>query len=161
MVSSPKRAARRRPDRRSGRIPSLLSATLLCALIAGLLGHAPPAAAAGLSIELNKTESNGDSCVGAFIFRNELGHTLDRFSLDLYVFDRQGIIARQVLLDLAPLRNDKTTVANFVLIGRPCDEIGRVLVNDIPSCRAEESGETLDCLNGLTVSSRGEIALVK
>lgn len=122
---------------------------------------APSARAAGLSIELNKVENSDGACLGTFVIGNGMGHSLDRFSLDLYVFDRQGIIARQVLLDLAPLRNDKTTVANFVLIGRPCDEIGRVLVNDIPSCRAEESGETLDCLNGLTVSSRGEIALVK
>ncbi len=93
--------------------------------------------------------------------RNKLGHTLDRFSLDLYVFDRDGVIARQVLLDLAPLRNAKTTVARFSLIKRACDDVGQILVNDVPSCRSEGTGETLDCLAGLSVSSRGRIEMVK
>ncbi|MFQ5774408.1 MAG: hypothetical protein ACE5GS_07835 [Kiloniellaceae bacterium] len=130
--------------------------------LAGLLAFAAPSPAAepGLHIELNKVEDNVGSCVASFVVRNALGQTLDRFSLDLYVFDREGIIARQVLLDLAPLRQDKTTVARFALIPRPCADLGRVLVNDIPSCRSE-AGETLDCLAGLTVSSRDRIALVK
>lgn len=114
----------------------------------------------GLSVELNKTEDNGGSCLASFVVQNRLGQTLDRFSMDLYVFDREGVIARQVLLDLAPLRRDKTTVARFSLIDRPCAEVGRLLINDIPACRGE-SGATLDCLNGLDVSSRGRIELIK
>jgi hypothetical protein len=66
-----------------------------------------------------------------------------------------------VLLDLAPLRGDKTTVARFSLIKRPCGEISRILVNDIPSCRSEGTGETLDCLAGLSVSSRGPIEMIQ
>jgi hypothetical protein len=104
---------------------------------------------------------DGDgACVASLVVRNDMGHTLDRFSMDLYVFDRDGVIARQVLLDLAPLRGAKTTVARFNLIG-PCAEVSRILVNDIPSCRGEGSGETLDCLAALTVSSRGSIEMVK
>jgi hypothetical protein len=120
-----------------------------------------PAAEPSLHIELNKLESNdAGTCLASFVVRNQLGHTLDRFSMDLYVFDRQGVIARQVLLDLAPLRNDKTTVARFNLIQSACGDIGQVLVNDIPSCRSE-TGETLDCLAGLNVSSRGNVELAK
>jgi hypothetical protein len=51
--------------------------------------------------------------------------------------------------------------ARFNLIARPCAEVSRILVNDIPSCRGEGSGETLDCLAALTVSSRGTIEMVK
>jgi len=113
-----------------------------------------------LDIELNKAVDSGDGCLASFVFQNKLGQTLDRFSLDLFVFDKEGIIARQVLLDMAPLRKDKTTVANFSLIQIPCADIGKVLVNDIPSCRSEE-GSLLDCLADLKVSSRDRIELMK
>ena len=132
------------------------------ALIAAAL--AGPAAAAGpaLTIELNKVEDTGqDTCVAAFVLRNDMAAPLDRFSLDLYVFDAEGIIAQQLVLDLAPLRGEKTTVVRFPLLNRPCATIGHVLVNDIPSCRSETTGEDLNCLAALGVSSRDRIALTK
>ena len=124
-------------------------------------GASGAAAEPGLDIELNKVEDGEGACVASLVVRNDMGQSLDRFSMDLYVFDRDGVIARQVLLDLAPLRGDKTTVARFNLIAGPCAEVSRVLVNDIPSCRGAGSGETLDCLAALTVSSRGKIEIVK
>ena len=124
-------------------------------------GGAVSAADPGLEIELNKTEDGAAACIASFVVRNAMGDTLDRFSMDLYVFDSAGVIARQVLLDLAPLRGNKTTVARFNLIAGPCGEVSRILVNDIPSCRGEDSGEDLDCLAALTVSSRGAIEMVK
>jgi len=125
-------------------------------------GQAVPVALAGpsLSIELNKVEdTDQNSCVAAFVLRNDLATALDRFSLDLYIFDAEGIIARQLVLDLAPLRNDKTTVVRFPLISQACATIGRILVNDIPSCRSAETGKDIDCLAVLQVSSRDRIAL--
>ena len=115
---------------------------------------------ARLHIELNKTEDSAGGCLASFVVQNKLGHTLDRFSLDLFIFDVDGVIARQVLLDMAPLRKDKTTVANFQLIQVPCASIGKVLVNDIPSCRSED-GSPLDCLSDLKVSTRNRIELAK
>lgn len=132
----------------------------LTALLAAPLG----ASAAGpeLEIELNKVEDSAqNTCVGAFVLRNHMGATLDRFSLDLYVFDTNGIIARQLVLDLAPLRANKTTVVRFPLLDQACAAIGKVLVNDIPSCRSAATGEDLDCLAGLNVSSRDRIELTK
>ncbi len=128
-------------------------------------GFSAAAAELGLNIELNKAEDGGGVCVASFVVRNDMGQSLDRFSMDLYVFDADGVIARQVLLDLAPLRGaqggSKTTVARFNLIASPCAEVSRILVNDIPSCRGAASGETLDCLTALTVSSRARIEMVK
>ena len=149
---------RRAPFRRA--LPVLTRAVLVLVIVTGL-GAPAPAGEPGLEIELNKVEDNGGACLASFLVRNGLGHTLDRFSMDLYVFDRDGVIARQVLLDLAPLRGNKTTVARFSLIKRPCGEISRILVNDIPSCRSEGTGETLDCLAGLSVSSRGLIEMIQ
>lgn len=147
-----------RPTRPHWRRPTAM------AIAAGIMAAAwtgiATAQSAGLQIELNKTEDSAGNCLASFVVENKLGKTLDRFSLDLFVFDVDGIIARQVLLDMAPLRKDKTTVANFQLIQVPCTSIGKVLVNDIPSCRGED-GNLLDCLNDLKVSSRNRIELTK
>jgi hypothetical protein len=136
-------------------------ALILASPIAPGFGGAASAAEPGLDIELNKAEDGDDACVASFVVRNAMGHTLDRFSMDLYVFDNDGVIARQVLLDLAPLRGNKITVARFNLIARSCGEVSRILINDIPSCRSAGSGDTLDCLAALTVSSRASIEMVK
>jgi len=136
-------------------------ALILASSIAPGFSGAASAAEPGLDIELNKAEDGDDACVASFVVRNAMGHTLDRFSMDLYVFDNDGVIARQVLLDLAPLRGNKITVARFNLIARSCGEVSRILINDIPSCRSAGSGDTLDCLAALTVSSRASIEMVK
>ena len=145
------------PSRSGGRwLAAIAAAGLGLALWAG----AATAQEKSLNIELNKAVNSGDGCLASFVVQNKLGHTLDRFSLDLFVFDKDGIIARQVLLDMAPLRKAKTTVANFSLIQIPCENIGKVLVNNIPSCRSED-GSLLDCLTDLKVSSRHRIELTK
>ena len=142
--------------------PVLIAAAMIVAgPMAPEYDRAASAAEPGLDIELNKAEDGDGACIASFVMRNAMGHTLDRFSMDLYVFDNNGVIARQVLLDLAPLRGNKTTVALFNLIGRSCGEVSRILINDIPSCRSAGSGATLDCLAALTVSSRGAIEMVK
>lgn len=114
----------------------------------------------GLSIELNKVEDFEGGCMASFVFQNNLGVTLDRFNLDLYLFDAKGVILRRVTIDLAPLSNGKTRVAQFRLHNGSCKDLSEILVNDIPQCRAE-NGAHVDCLAGLKVSSRSAIALVK
>ena len=118
------------------------------------------AQAGGLSIELNKAEDVDGGCVASFVFQNNLGATLDRFNLDLFLFDPQGVIVRRVTIDMAPLLDGKTRVAQFHLHNGGCAEVSRILVNDIPQCRAE-TGEPANCLAGLAVSSRSAIALTK
>lgn len=140
--------------------PRWLSIIAAAGLGLALWAGAAVAQEKSLEIELNKAEDSGEGCLASFVVQNKLGHTLDRFSLDLFVFDKEGIIARQVLLDMAPLRKSKTTVANFSLIQVPCENIGKVLVNNIPSCRSQD-GDLLDCLTDLKVSSRNRIELTK
>ncbi len=123
---------------------------------------APPAAPAelGLYVELNKVEDIGGSCRGSFVIRNSLGHTLDRFSMELILFGRDGAIKRSILVDMAPLPDDKTTVVSFVLSESGCAELGRVLVNKFPACTSR-TGEKVDCLSGLDVSSRSGLEFFK
>lgn len=114
----------------------------------------------GLAIELNKVEDLDGGCLASLVFQNSLGVALDRFNLELILFDSGGVIVQRLMIDLAPLRDGKTRVAQFRLYDGPCSNLSRVLVNDVPACRAEGDGE-LDCLAGLSVFSRSEIDLVK
>lgn len=131
------------------------------ALLAALNLVSPAIAAEdGISLELNSAKTVSEACETSFVVRNGLPHTLDRFQLDLYVFDTDGVIKSRSTIDLAPLRADKSTVLAFRLHAAPCASVSKVLVNDIPLCRAE-SGTVLDCLAGLSVSSRHSIELAK
>ena len=123
---------------------------------------APPAAPAGLGlhVELNKVEDIDESCHGLFVIRNGLGHTLDRFSMELILFGRDGTIKQSILVDMAPLPDDKTTVFGFVLSEGRCADLRRVLINKFPACTSR-TGENVDCLSGLAVSSRSELEFFK
>jgi hypothetical protein len=113
-----------------------------------------------LSIELNKVENTEQGCLSVFLLDNETGHELHRFRLDLVVFDQKGVYAKQLLVDMAPLYEDKKTMASFLLGEAPCDDISSVLINDVPQCE-NGAGASLDCVKFLQVQSRSDIELEK
>lgn len=141
-----------------------LKAALTVFYAALLIAFFPLNAAAadqnGIAFELNDARTVKGACIGSFVLKNGLGHTLDRFQLDLFVFGDDGVIKLRSNIDLAPLRANKTTVISFRILPEPCAAVERILVNDIPLCRSED-GVVHDCLKGLTVSSRNRIQLDK
>jgi hypothetical protein len=138
----------------------LRAAGLLAAGLAAWSWGAGAAAGQTLDIELNKLEDAGGQCVASLLLTNRLSETLDQVRFDLYVFDKAGVIARRLLLDTGPMRTDKTTVASFALLDRPCGDIGRLLVNDVPVCKAAGAA-ALDCVGALNLSSRAAVPLAK
>jgi hypothetical protein len=119
-------------------------------------GHAQEDGA--LTIELNKMEDTAQGCLSSFLFDNRTGHQLSRFQIDLVVFDPEGIAAKQMLLDMAPLYADKKTLASFLLDETTCDKIGSILVNSVPRCE-NGSGNEVGCIDLLEVSSRSQVPL--
>ncbi|MGI9509932.1 MAG: hypothetical protein ACR2QJ_11375 [Geminicoccaceae bacterium] len=113
-----------------------------------------------ISIELNKTEDTEQGCRPLFLFDNQSGHQLNKFQVELVLFDDKGVYSRQILLDMAPLYKDKKVVASFLVSELACDQIGSMLVNSLPSC-ANSIGTDLDCLAMLEVGSKGAIPLEK
>lgn len=113
-----------------------------------------------LTIELNKMEDSEQGCLSSFLFDNRTGHQLNRFQLDLVFFDPDGIAAKQMLLDMAPLYADKQTFATFLLDDTACDKIGSVLVNGVPACE-NGSGHEVGCIDLLEVSSRSGVPLTR
>jgi hypothetical protein len=146
-------------------IPLLLQsrprAAALGAALGLLVGAQPLAAAeAELLIELNKLEDTDQGCRSLFVFDNATGHELNRFQVDLILFDQEGVYARQVMLDMAPLEQDKKVLASFLLPDQQCDAIGSILVNDLPQCQ-DGAGAELDCVKLLEVRSLTETPLEK
>ena len=135
-------------------LPALPAVTALAALLAAFLWLAPhPAAAAGLNLELDKTEDRPLGCFATLLIGNGLGQTLDRFRLDLVLFDGKNVPFDRLLIDLAPLPAGRTTIASFPLHGGPCADISRIQLREVPACRAE-NGEARDCLAGLVITTR-------
>jgi hypothetical protein len=137
-----------------------IAAALSAAL--GLLVMAQPLPAAGgeLLIELNKLEDTDQGCRSLFLFDNATGHELHRFRVDLILFDQEGVYAKQVLLDMAPLSHDKKVMASFMLPDQECASIGSILINDLPQCE-NGSGAEVDCVKFLQVRSRTDTPLEK
>lgn len=135
-----------------------LAGGVLAAVVWQTAGHAQDAGA--LAIELNRMENTEQGCLSSFLFDNRTGYQLNRFQLDLVFFDPEGIAAKQMLLDMAPLYADKKSFATFLLDDTACDKIGSILVNGVPACE-NGSGHEVGCIDLLEVSSRNDVPLEK
>jgi hypothetical protein len=134
---------------------------VLLAAVAWVWGSLPGwSAEPSLGIELNKVETTEQGCRSIFLFSNETGHELNRFRVDLILFDPEGVYAKQLLLDMAPLYENKRTVASFLLDDVPCEQIGSILINGVPLCE-DGAGAAVDCVGLLEVKSRSGIPLEK
>ncbi len=131
-------------------------------MFAFLLGVGPAMAQGGtLTVELNKLEAGeGGSCRAFFLFRNDLGRTLEAFEMSLAILDGQGVIDQLLTMDAAPLPLERTTLKLFEFPGIACDGISEILLHDITACRPQ-NGEEMDCFAVLDLQSKAAAPLVK
>ncbi len=140
---------------------------LLATATATALGAGPALAATTMPLELNKLESlpgGAPGCRAYIVAQNPDPEPMEALRLDLVLFGKDGVIERRIALDIAPLGAGKTTVRLFDLAGLPCDGIGRMLVNDVLSCRGGKVPADRDrdeCLDRLAVTSRTAVSLTK
>ncbi|MEO0957573.1 MAG: Tat pathway signal sequence domain protein [Pseudomonadota bacterium] len=112
-----------------------------------------------LSVELNKLEADGNSCQAFLVLQNGTKDAYERFVLDLVMFDADGIIARRLAVDIAPLDAGKLAVKVFAVPEQTCDGIGRVLVNGVLGCQV--GGAKRDnCLGLVATSSRAGVDFI-
>jgi len=139
-----------------------ITATTTLLLSVFLAASMPRAEAAGesLHIELNRLENRDDGCRVHLVLENASPRAYSSYRLDLVVFASDGIIARRVALEAAPLRASKTMVKEFELVGLACGRVGRILLNDVSACTSD-AGESGDCVAGTRVSSRSSVGFVK
>jgi hypothetical protein len=66
------------------------------------------------------------------------------------VFNTESIIQSRMLIEMGPVRAQKTSVKTFVAEGA-CDKLGAILVNDVTACTPSDPAT---CLDGLALMSR-------
>jgi len=111
------------------------------------------AQADGVAVGLNKLEARDGACRAYLVIENGTASTFETLKLDLVMFDGDGVIARRLAVETAPLPADKTQVKLFDIQGQACGGIQRVLLNDVTDC-ADGDGSRSDCLDRVSVSSR-------
>lgn len=134
-------------------------AVLLCCCAAAALAQAPaspppPAPERPIAVELNRLEAAGPACRGYFVLRNRLPERIAELRLDVFLFDRQGVVLRRVGLTFPDLRPERTKVVLFDLAEGACADIGRLLVNDVIGCTGANGETVKDCAEKIATSTR-------
>lgn len=114
----------------------------------------------GVALELNKLEPVDGACRAFLVIRNATPARFETLQLDLVMFDTDGIVAKRLAVDAAPLPAEKTLLKVFDIKGQSCGQIGQILLNGVLACRDSE-GQRDDCLKMLSVTSRGEVLFIK
>ncbi len=139
-----------------------LASLTACALAAALAAQAASAqeAAPPIAIELNKLEAREGSCRSLLLFNNPGETAFERFVLDIVAFDPDGVVNARVAVDAAPLAADKTVLKAFDLAGLPCDQVSRLLLNDVTDCQGTPAAEG-PCVALVETTSRAGIDFIK
>lgn len=113
-----------------------------------------------IDIELNKLEPGNNGCRAFMVMHNGTNRSYSNLQLDLVVFDPKGIIVDQLAVDMAPLAAGKTMVKVFEIAGHDCGNFGRVLLNDVLTCKAGDAAVER-CIDLLVPTSRAAIGFIK
>ena len=114
-----------------------------------------------LTVELNKLqEEEGGACRAFFLFRNELGLSLEAFEMSLAILDANGMIDQLLTVDAAPVPVARTTLKLFEFPEIACADISEILLHDIATCRPQ-NGEEMNCFEVLNLESKASASLVK
>ena len=117
-----------------------------------------PAEAAGeISIELNKLESTPNACRGYFVVDNRTPEPIEELQIDVFLFDKEGVILRRVALSFLDVRSGRTKVVLFDLADLACGDVGRLLVNEVLACTDPE-GKVEGCADMVATSTRADAA---
>jgi len=115
----------------------LLASIVLPPFVAGpaLAQQAEPAPA--LDLQLNAAEPSEKGCRLTFVVTNNLGGDLARAAFELALFNKDGVVDRLTVLDFRDMPQGKTKVSRFDLSGANCDNISRVLINQVTECQGK------------------------
>ena len=133
---------------------------IVVALAMLITPHAAIGSDESLPVQLNKLEPNEGDCRAYLVLENKSASAFESLKLDVVVFDTDGIVAKRLAVEAAPLPLDKTSLKVFDIGGLPCDRVGRVLLNEVMTCE-DASQERGDCLALMSTSSRAPIPFIK
>ncbi|MGF1629117.1 MAG: hypothetical protein ACFCUT_06570 [Kiloniellaceae bacterium] len=151
---------RSRRTRAGWTLPGLALLGSLAGLLPATAGLAELAAGEAVAIELNKLEPNGAACRAYLVVKNDAARAFDSLKLDLVMFDRDGVVAKRLAVQAAPLPVGKTSLKVFDIEGRDCAGIGSILLNDVLDCEPATEGAS-GCLGLVDASARGAVPFTK
>lgn len=111
-------------------------------------------------MQLNSLEPNNEACRVCLVLENGTASAFDMLKLDLVMFDADGVVAKRLAVETAPLPAGKTSLKVFDIDGLPCERVGRVLPNDVMAC-ADAAGAHDDCLALVAPAARGSVAFIE
>lgn len=129
-------------------------------LIPGAHAEEASTASQGVKIELNKLEAGNNACRAYLLLENRSPSSFESLKLDLVLFDADGIVAKRLAVEGAPLPKEKTSLKVFDIAGLPCDSIGRILLNKLTAC-SDAQGKRNDCLAQISTTARGSVPFIK
>jgi len=169
-----------------------LSKTRRVVLLASTLIAAVPAlaqsgaATGGINVELNKLEPVDSACRAYLVTQNLSDQTFNSLKLDVVMFDAQGIVAKRLAVQIAPMPAGKTSLKVFDIADLACDKIGQLLLNNVLECTVapaaavdddtaasqatRQSADQVadqaatsrsDCLSLISVSQRGNVPFIQ
>jgi hypothetical protein len=140
-----------------------MSKTLTALALSALTALAAPGVATAqeaggsFALELNNAATVEGNCRVTYVATNELGTDLEAMTLEIAVFDGEGTVTdTRILLDFGAMAAGKTKAIAFDLAETGCEDISRLLINDVAECTAADGSEP-DCLAALETSSRADI----
>lgn len=140
---------------------ALLAASCWSLMAAGCLFSLPGTAHASelaLEMSLNRLSKKGADCRFTFVFRNALGSSVKKATLELVVFTEDGLVDRFVNITTGAMPAGKTRAKQFDFDKLDCTRVKRVLVNDVKACEGKDLTPQL-CLSKLAVSGTQSIDL--
>lgn len=120
---------------------------------------AAPAQDGDLLLELNELADNGaGGCRLTVVTTNRMAQGLQRAAWQVAIFDTDGRVKSLPVLDFGALIAGKTKVAIFDIPDGTCEGIGRIVVNDVAECTAEDGSDLRSaCLSDLATQNRSNI----
>ncbi|MFD1795518.1 hypothetical protein FQV27_04930 [Paracoccus aurantiacus] len=110
-------------------------------------------------LELNElADTDAGGCRLTVVTTNRLAEGLGRAAWQVAIFNSEGVVQSLPILDFGALTAGKTKVAVFEIPNGGCENIGRIVVNDVAECTAEGGADMRDaCLGKLATQNRSDI----
>lgn len=136
-----------------------LVAALACGTATAAAQTAAPARKPGITVELNKLETVPTACRGFFLIANATTEPLRELRLDVFLFDKGGVILNRVGLNFSDIRAERSRVMIFDVPNISCNDVGRLLINDVLACTKADGAPLPNCAQQINVATRAAVEL--
>lgn len=113
-----------------------------------------------LTLELNKIEPRSNDCLLTFVVSSNTKSDIQKHAYEFVIFDKELSVDRMRVFDFRDVAAGKIKVRQFQLPNTKCDNLGRLLLNDVSAC----DGKDLDkkyCASSLKVTNKTSVEFLK